>query len=90
MKKWIKEKEPHHLVLAFICFLIGVMILLVLSSTSKASDIPPRAHEYMDELNAAMESLGFPTQYKESIAGQIEQETCASPTHKKCWNLEAI
>lgn len=36
-----------------------------------------------------MRDLDFPKEYKASMAGQIEQETCISLTSKSCWNPKA-
>jgi len=84
---WFKDKEPHHLVLAFVCFLLMVIIgLAVFPKYAKANDIPPRAKQYIPDLIAAMDSMNFPYTLRESIAGQIEQESCISLTHSKCWN----
>lgn len=59
------------------------------ATSSSTPKLPPRAYDYIDDLNAAITSMNFPLQHKQSIAGQVEQETCPSPTHSKCWNPRA-
>lgn len=84
---WFKDKEPHHLVLGFICVLVIVLISLILmSSKSRAADIPANAKLYIPDLNKAIASMDFPKELRHSIAGQIEQESCISLKHSKCWN----
>lgn len=86
---WFNEKEPHHLGLGLVCLIITVIIVLVLSSNAKAQTLPPNAVKYLPDLVAAMDSMQFPYQLRHSIAGQVEQETCPSAKHSKCWNPKA-
>lgn len=32
LKDWLDKKEPHHLVLAFICILLAVMVALIVNA----------------------------------------------------------
>lgn len=65
----------------FIAFL-----LLAFTQLANSEAIPPNAKQHIPALNKAIKDMGFPKQYKASIAGQIEQETCISLKHKKCWS----
>lgn len=45
---WFKDKEPHHLTLAFICFLVVVLICLaVFPQFAKGAEVPARAKQYI-------------------------------------------
>lgn len=89
------EEEKIHVVVtkvllgAFVAFLILVMYALVMSRPAHADElpfIPDRAHQYLPQVMSAIKVMNFPPEIHESIAGQIEQETCYSLKHKKCWN----
>lgn len=75
-----------------IVWLIGLLIstlVFLATRTSQAAElpfIPDKAKLYLPALTSAIEVTGFPKEFQESIAGQIEQETCYSLKHKKCWN----
>lgn len=51
-----------------------------------AQELPKLAYKYLPILKNDIDTLGFPTQYKESMAGQVEQESCISIKSKLCWN----
>lgn len=76
------------LLLAFVGTLVTVVLYLTIAS-AKAAElpfIPDRAKTYLPQVVSAINVTGFPKEFHESIAGQIEQETCYSLKHKKCWN----
>lgn len=70
---------------------VSVVILLcaIFHSISFAADIPPRAKQYLPQVKEAIRISEFPKQYPAFIPAQIEQETCITPTHSKCWNPRA-
>lgn len=64
-------------------------LVLILSAASVAADVPARAKEHLPALIEAQQAIwpDAPTPY--FLAGQIEQETCISLKHSKCWNPRA-
>lgn len=63
---WFKDKEPHHLVLAFVCLLLMVIIgLAVFPQYAKANDIPLRAKQYIPALISCEVSNGYCVPSKE-------------------------
>lgn len=64
-----------------------VLLLLALAPASVvAAPIPPNALVYLPILSAEIEQH-WPTVYRKAyFGGQVEQETCISLTHKKCWS----
>ncbi len=51
-----------------------------------SQELPKLAYTYLPVLKADIDNLDFPTQYKASMAGQVEQESCIFLKSKLCWN----
>ena len=63
----------------------AVIGLLALASAF-ASEIPPQAHQHLPTLNAQIAELMPPFRPRAYFGALIEQESCISLTHSKCWN----
>lgn len=73
--------------------LAALVLLVLFSSTLWAQEVPsapkgiPQNFMYhKDTLIDAMRRKWPDNPYPSAIAGQIEQETCITLTHKKCWS----
>lgn len=68
----------------------SLILMLALAFPALASQpIPERAKIYLPELVAVQRAHWPDAPQPAFLAGQIEQETCASLTHSKCWNPKA-
>lgn len=54
-----------------------------------AADIPPGAVKYLPELVSVQRSVWPSAPTPSFLAGQIEQESCITLKHSKCWNPRA-
>lgn len=54
-----------------------------------AADIPPGAQKYLPELVSVQRSVWPSAPMPSFLAGQIEQESCITLKHSKCWNPRA-
>lgn len=70
--------------LLILLILIGLAIVVY----SKEA-IPPNSVQYLPILNEAINDHWNDLSIRSMEAGQVEQETCISLTHKKCWNPRA-
>jgi len=52
-------------------------------------DLPPLAVQYLPVLAAEVRQHWPDAPYKPTFAGQVEQETCISLKHKRCWSPQA-
>lgn len=91
-KESVRTRKDIILESLFILFVMSSVILglaFMAVGPAEATEkpfIPDRAKIYLPDLVRAVQATNFPPAYVESIAGQIEQETCYSLKHKKCWN----
>ena len=76
------------LIVVFMGLLITAVVFLATRTVHAAElpFIPDKAKLYLPALNNAIKVTGFPKEFQESIAGQVEQETCPALKSKKCWN----
>lgn len=71
-------------------FLLFLLIIVALPLTTMADGtIPERASLYIPVLKNQISQVWPLIPSPVSLAGQIEQETCPSLSHKKCWNPRA-
>ena len=67
--------------------------LLIYCSTAAASaistQVPTAAHQYLPDLVEAQRSIWPTAPMPSFLAAQVEQESCISLTHSKCWNPRA-
>jgi len=57
-----------------------------LSQSSRLPDLPPNAVKYLPLMLEEQVRLWPEMQMPSALAGQIEQETCISLKHKRCWS----
>lgn len=67
-------------------YFIFIIILLFRVTAANCDDIPPNAYLYLPILERVINSTWSDAPYRSSFAGQIEQETCISLKHSKCWS----
>jgi hypothetical protein len=66
--------------------LFFTLLLMATAMPSMAGTVPERASLYIPTLKSQISQAWPSVPIPASLAGQIEQETCPSLTHKKCWN----
>lgn len=66
--------------------LLKVFIFSLLLKTSVHAEVPASALKYLPLVTEATTSLWPTIPLRSYIPAQIEQESCISLTHKKCWN----
>ena len=69
--------------------LFFIFFLMATAIPSMAATVPERASLHIPALKSQISQVWPSVPIPASLAGQIEQETCASPTSKKCWNPKA-
>lgn len=67
------------------CLALGVL-LWSHTGAARAEAIPPNAEKYMPMVVEALDDLWPTIPMRSYIPAQIEQESCISLKHKKCWN----
>lgn len=73
-------------------FLLVLLVLCVPWPASRAEagpEVPQAALQYLPILVRVQQELMPDFPYPEFFAGQVEQETCISLKHSKCWNPKA-
>ena len=66
-----------------------LFVALIVSPAAADTTIPERAHFYAPILKKEITQTWPDIPLPAALAGQVEQETCPSLTHKKCWNPRA-
>ena len=86
--KLSRMNKDKLLTFVVVCFILSIMAFMVIDIAHGETlpPIPDRAKEYLPQVVSAINVMNFPPAFHESIAGQIEQETCISLKRKKCWN----
>ena len=66
----------------------SVLLALVLcaGTVQAAETVPANAVQHLPTLRTVIESHWADAPYRSVFAGQVEQETCVSLKHKKCWS----
>lgn len=72
------------LVVLGVCIVIAALVLT--TSSARAAEIPPNARLYLPVLLAEQFKHWPDAPDVAAMAGQVEQETCISLTHKRCWS----
>lgn len=70
-------------------YIIAMLAAALLTSLAAASEIPPLAQQYGPTLAQAQATIWPDAPKPWFLAGQIEQETCITLKHAKCWNPRA-
>lgn len=84
IRKAMEGSTGAGLIVLGFCILVG-LLFLALSVRANASELPPKAIEYLPVLK--QEATIWPNHLGvDYLAAQIEQETCPSLRSKKCWN----
>lgn len=68
---------------------ISSLVTLVTIQTAHAQLVPPNAIKYMPLLKQEQQRLWPDLRYPSILAAQVEQESCISLTHSRCWNPRA-
>lgn len=68
--------------------LLGVL-LIAWALIASAASVPQRAQQYLPILVEAQQQAWPDAPLPSFLAGQVEQESCISLTHSKCWNPTA-
>ena len=69
--------------------LLTLVVQLVLSAPVAAADVPARALQYLPTLVGAQQATWPDAPMPSFLAAQVEQESCISLKHSKCWNPTA-
>jgi hypothetical protein len=71
-----------------LCILIGALALALVSGTAKAAaePLPPGAVTYLPMLRAEQQAHWPGMPMPSALAAQVEQETCISLRHPRCWS----
>jgi hypothetical protein len=83
-KKALEDPVGAGIAFCGLCILTGLLFLALVGQANGA-EIPERAKLYMPVLNEEVTKY-WPEAEVATLAGQVEQETCPSLVHKKCWN----
>lgn len=73
-------------VFAGVCLVLAA--LLMMAGQAKASELPPGAVQHLPVLAAEIRTH-WPDADAPTLAGQVEQESCISLKHPKCWTPRA-
>ena len=65
---------------------LRAILLFLCSSVVWAGEVPENALRHLPTLRAVVEEYWADAPYRSAFAGQVEQETCVSLKHKKCWS----
>jgi hypothetical protein len=71
------------------CRLLLQLALLAFCTPVAAAEIPAGAKQYLPELVSVQRSVWPTAPMPSFLAGQIEQESCITLKHSKCWNPRA-
>lgn len=69
--------------------LLGLFIQVLLSVPLAAAELPAGAVKYLPQLVASQRSIWPDAPLPSFLAAQIEQESCITLKHSKCWNPRA-
>ncbi|WP_424195572.1 hypothetical protein ACMYR3_06275 [Ampullimonas aquatilis] len=73
----------------FVLFYLGMVSLIIGSCTARAAELPANAKIYLPVLNGEIGHYWPAMPMPQLLAGQVEQESCISLTHPKCWTPRA-
>lgn len=69
--------------------LLALLVHLAASAPAAAADVPDRAKQYLPTLVSAQATIWPGAPMPSFLAAQVEQESCITLTHSKCWNPTA-
>lgn len=73
-------------------FLVGLALAascLPVVAAPVSTQVPANAHKYLPELVSTQRNIWPSAPTPSFLAAQVEQESCISLTHSKCWNPRA-
>lgn len=68
---------------------LGLILLALVALPAVAAPVPPQALNHLPELVKNQQALWPDAPFPDFLAGQIEQESCISLKHSRCWNPRA-
>jgi len=72
-----------------VCIVIGALVLALSGGVSRADNLPPKAHLYLPTLIAEQRAHWPNMPLPSALAAQVEQESCISLKHSRCWDPRA-
>lgn len=72
-----------------LCIVIGALILALAGGAARAAELPPLAVQHMPTLRAELQAHWPGMPLPSAVAAQVEQETCISLKHARCWSPRA-
>ena len=66
--------------------LIVALLALAFGSAASATNVPPQALEHLPTLRSVQERIWPHAPIPSFLAAQIEQESCITLKHSRCWN----
>lgn len=88
VRRAVETPEGAGRVVLGACILIATL-LLMFSGAAKADVLPPLAHQYLPTLLQEQREHWPAMPDASVLAGQVEQETCISLRHARCWSPRA-
>lgn len=87
-RKASETSEGAGRVFVGVCIVLAAL-LLTLGSSARAGTLPPNAERYLPVLMAEQQSYWPGMPVPSALAAQVEQETCISLKHPRCWSPHA-
>lgn len=72
-----------------LCIVIAALVLALASGAAKAGEVPANAVPLLPVLKAELRDHWPGMPLPSALAAQVEQESCISLTHPRCWNPRA-
>lgn len=80
------REHPVGAGLALVALAIVISALLALFGGNARADVPERAKQYLPLLKVEQTARWPDHPWPQMLGGMVEQETCVSLTHSKCWS----
>ena len=85
MRKASESPEGAGRVVIGVCIVLAAL-LMTLGSSARAATLPPNAERYLPVLVAEQQAHWPAMPVPSALAAQVEQETCISLKHPRCWS----
>lgn len=72
-----------------LCLIIAALILALAGGAARADELPPLARQHLPTLRTELQAHWPGMPLPSAIAAQVEQETCISLRHERCWSPRA-
>lgn len=83
-----RSAQGAGLVFLGVCVVLSAFILLM-GNVARAQDLPPNARQYLPVLRLEQRTWWPSMPMPSALAAQVEQETCISLKHSRCWSPRA-